>query len=269
VKNMSDVLRLKSLNFTFPSLGASYEDLNLIDGNSVEFRPLVAGDQRHLATVGSDPYKIYQSLLSRVIQKPQPMNVDKLLMSDINALLFAVRIKSFGPEYSIGFQCESCGSDQKQDMSLLEHLQVKYSDEVEGWSAKDLKLDLPMSGKKLTLHLLTLGDEKQISSILTAWQRNGRSKNPDIDRIYLTLAQAIDTIDDLGTAEGKPLFITDKYTIIDNLPIPDAEALSAFVNKDEIGILPTQKVDCSFCSYTNEVALSITPDFFRSSTRVS
>lgn len=259
---MSDILRLKSTIFTFPSLGIPYEGLDLINGDSVEIRPLVAGDQRYLANAGSDPYKIYQSLLSRVIVAPK-FNVDSILLADVNALLYAVRIMSFGPEYEISFTCENCGNPQKAEMSLEKDMMIKYADETPDWSATNLKLELPRSKKILTCHLLTLGDERAISTTLASWQRTGRSKNPQVDRIYLRLAQLIDTID------GAEALITDKYTAIDNMPIPDVEAIGELINKEDVGIVPEQLADCSACSYQNEVVLSITPDFFRSSTRVS
>ena len=116
------VLELKENDFRLPSRGLAYDmdKCPLINGDSITIRPLTAGDLRYLAGTGGDVYRAYQGLLSRVIVAPENMDLDELLLDDLNALLFAVRIRSFGPEYDVKLQCQQCEKIQTKELSLYD-----------------------------------------------------------------------------------------------------------------------------------------------------
>ena|ERR1019366_4495424 len=259
------VLNFKANVFLLPSEGKPYDPakFNLINGDSVKVRPMTVGDQRYLSGTGGDAYQIYFSMIDRLFVEPKMTNlIDDLLLDDINAMLFIIRIVSFGDEFGLEFSCDTCGHHNKHSLKLSE-LDFVYASEIEDFDADVVEIEV--GGKKLTMHRNRMRDEK----IITKQMKNlakipGLIQDEGMDRLYVRYAQLIDLIDG-----EKPPFFKDKMAFIDNLSIQDLEDLAEAVNKQSIGVMPNVKVDCSAgsCGVENEVRVAVSPGFFRPNPR--
>jgi hypothetical protein len=249
-------LNINENNFQLPSRGLAYdlEKVPLINGDSITIRPLTAGDLRYLSSVGPDTHRAYIGLLSRVVVAPENLPFDELLLDDINALLFAVRIRSFGPEYTIGFRCNECDTAQTQEILLTDALS-RDAEEIEDFKANDITVQL--TAHKVTAHLACLKDEAKATKLMKELKAFGKIQNEDVDRAYVRLATYIDTIDD----KRMPPKVC--FEFLDNSAPGDPEALGAALNERAVGLLPTQPIACNSCGTDNEVRLVITPAFFR------
>lgn len=251
-----NVLDLKADIFRVPSLGLAYAPDTLINSDSVKIRPFVSGDQRHLAKQ-TDSYRGYFSLLSRLVLSPEKLAFDELLLGDINAMLFAVRLRSFGPNFDVDFSCEMCQAKNHQ-IADLNNVMVRQADEFENFKAEGLEIEL--NGKAVTIRLPRLKDEKKLIDNMKSLKVKGnRVSDSDIDRSYVRLMQAIETID------GKKPILVEAFDFVDNLPIPDIERFGQFLNEHDIGIIKEQKLTCDTCQFENTITLGISAEFFRPS----
>lgn len=256
------VLGLKENLVKLPSQGKCYDltKLPLINGDSVKVRPLVAGDQRYLAGTGGDPYLFYTTLLNRVVLEPKNVSFDCLLMDDVKAILYGNRILSYGEAYHLAFNCDNCQQFNDKEFSLY-NVPTVDADEVEGdFAAYNLEFELDAgksTAKKATAHLGTLGDEKYIAATLTAMRQKGDLKNENLDRGFVRLAQAIDTLD------GETLPMHSKFAALEMVSNETFDEFGEFLVKKGIGIQPTISLECARCNFANEVGLAITHDFFR------
>jgi hypothetical protein len=252
------VLNLKENLFELPSLGLAYADskMTLLQGSHVKVRPMTVGDQRHMSGLGGDAYQVYFNMISRLVVEPTDLVIDDLLLDDVNAILYAVRIRSFGEEYSVSFNCSECGAKNKHILSLAE-LKVRTADDVKDFDDKNLEITL--QGQKVTYHLSRLRDEKKISKHLVSLRKTGKVQSPETDKLYVRYAQLIDTVN------GRELDIEDKLSFVDDLSIVDLEEFAESINNSSLGVLPDVTIECSNprCSADNEVRVVASPDFFR------
>lgn len=260
-----NTLMLKETIFQLPSQGVLNSELNLINGDSVKIRPFLAGDQKVMATRGSDPYRIYFNLLSRVIVGPEKLDVNKLLVSDANAILFAVRLMSFGPDYSFRAKCDNCDNTELIN-SDLSQIEVAYAEDIEGFAA-ETTITLPSSGDLVTVKLPTLEDEKFVATYMNGRKKKGESFSSQLDSTYIRLAQLI--TNSTGMAGENVKSTVGKITYVESMQLNDLNFLVEAVSERDCGIRGNVSHICSSCGWDNELKVSITEEFFRSNTRRS
>lgn len=256
------VLKLQENVFQLPSQGVPYEqsDIKLINGDSVKIRPMTVGDQRYLAGAGGDAYQTYYGMIDRLVVEPK-LSVDDLLMDDVNAILYTIKILSFGEEYDLSFECQSCGHLNRQKLKLTE-LEVVNAEDIPGYDPNALEVKL---GKHtLTIHAIRLKDEKAVSKQMKNLAKTNIVQNESVDRLYVRYAQLIDQID------GKPvMFFKDKMAFIDGLSIGELDELADIINAQSVGVIPRVKVECtdSGCGAENDVRVGVSAAFFRPSAK--
>lgn len=227
----------------------------------VRIRPFVLGDQKELVSSGKsgEDFQVYNKLLSRLITSPKDLDLTDLLMSDVVALMFAVRVKSFGPMLKMPLECEECNQNSVVDVDLTQVL-CKNHEEIPGFAADGLEVEL--SGKTYVVHLPRLKDERTASTLIKDLKAKGQTQDPDVDRMYIRRAVLIDSID------GETPTQMSKYEHLLEMSIQDYEDLRDFIKDHDTGLmLEDFRTVCPKCSAPNDLPLYITPDFFRPSAR--
>lgn len=247
--------------FDLPSLAEAYAE----DGipAKITIRPFESGDHRSMAGA-SDGVDIYKHLLSRLVVEPKSINIERLLMGDINAILVMSRILTQGPEYTAKYTCTECDERQKAKMMLNELVIRKADDEeftqFDGFRAEDI--EIKVGDHQFKLHLSRLEDEIAIQQIIRAKKRKDEIGDEQIDRSYIRLARLIDSID-----EREERNISEKLKFIDRLHPDDHEDILEALNKRDIGFLPHQYFPCRTCGEDNRVRMELDAEFFRAVSR--
>lgn len=186
-------------------------------------------------------------------------NIDpkQMIIGDRNAVMIAIRVTGYGPEYPVRAFCSNCSSENKLDIDLtsipIKRLQIEPVEE-----GKNLfKFILPVTKKTVYFKFPTLNDEREKSikeKTLSKHIQTMVSTN-----VTGNLELAIQQIDD----------ITDKNKIkhfIMNMPAYDSRALRKFMQENEPGMDMFQEFKCKNCGADNKSSIPITSEFFWPST---
>lgn len=262
---MSNTLNLKETIFQLPSRGQIYEGLGLVNDDSVKIRPFLAGDQKVMATRGSDSYRIYFNLLSRIVLEPLKLDINKLLVSDANAILFAVRMMSFGPEYSFRHKCENCETTETVEVDLSQ-IDVNYAEDIENF-AREFVIDLPNAKDAVTMRLPTLDDEKFVATYIAGRKKKGEVFASQLDNTYIRLAHLITESSGLNAQLAKS--ISSKIEYVEKMQLADLNYLIEESAVHDCGITGNVAHTCTSCGWENDVKVGISEEFFRSNSRRS
>lgn len=249
------MLNLTEDLFELPSKGKVYTDLELVNTDSVVIRPLIASDQKTMAVAANSSYKLYSLMLKKLITDPEGLDVDKFLMSDATCVLFASRALSYPNEpLHLKFTCENCGSHEDSYINLVEELEVREAEEIEGFS-KDFELSV--GEYKVKAHLCTLLDEKKCDAFVNSLKSRGKIQQADLDKAYSRIAIQIDSVD------GEDWSAPKKYEWVNSLGLQDLNTLQDELEFRDTGIVQRKFITCKSCFYDNEVPVRIGPEFFR------
>lgn len=251
------ILQLKKTKLRLPSIGIPYDGVE-----DVELRPLLKGDQKAISVASNNIYSVFKSLLERILVNNK-IDLDTMLLTDCSAILFGVRIISFGNEYRFNYQCDNCGK-RNSAVTYLNELSVIYADELES-EFKTTDLDFELSdGNKVKFHLPTLGDER----IIAAQVKNIIKRNSEAEssiRYYenlVRLAQLLDHVESLGANQTLPARI--KF-LDEEISMADEKRLWQEINNKDIGIVNELESSCQYCGYDNDLTISLDSNFFRPS----
>lgn len=262
---MSKPFAVIGADFQLPSQGVPYDAATcaLDGGDSVALQAWSVEDQRTLlGMAGADAYQTYSNLIKMSVVAPSTLKdqADKLLLSDVHAMLWMVRRMSLGPQYPLAMNCAACRKFTRI-VTSLDEVAVKTPDDVEdGFKAEGLEFEyIDKKGEtvKLVYHLATLGDEKAVRRVYNDMKRKDRIKNEDADKNLLRLSQQIDTVND------QPLIIEKKFALLTAMPLAEYDRFNQHMVDADTGIIPELYATCK-CGYENMVMLEINADFFRS-----
>lgn len=177
-----------------------------------------------------------------------------MLVGDRTALMVAIRITGYGPDYQVDINCPSCSTKQNTtfDLSSLPLKMLEIDPVAPGMN--QFEFVLPVSKKRVTFKFLTGKDEEEISMIA----ERRRKAMPDMlvdNAITSRLEASIVTIDG----------VTDRHkinTFIKAMPAQDSRALRTFMNDNEPGIEMNGTLRCIKCSAENRVLLPLGVSFF-------
>jgi len=181
------------------------------------------------------------------------INPNELLLGDRNALMVSIRITGYGQEYKSSIKCPHCNHLNKRTIDLanlpLQFLKLTPVDK----GSNEFEYVLPVTKKKVLFKFLTVGDEKERSSI-----REKMNKHFDMHaetNVTSMLEQAIQGVDG----------IRDKNKIkhfIQYMPAYDSKSLRTFIQQNEPGINMEYDLVCDDCQGDSPVSVPITSEFF-------
>lgn len=241
-----------------PTRGVLYDpDTTLYNRDIVPIKAMTANEEDILS---SQAYIKEGVVVDRLIEScvtDKSFNINELTLGDRNALMIAIRITGYGPEYPVVATCPKCGhaNNVNVDLSALAINRLELEPIEPGQN--EFEFTLPTMKKSVTFKFLTLKDEADRSATNKAYQSNFDTKLERNITSFLSYA--------LVSVDGKRDKNKIKHFIM-NMPAYDSRTLRAFINKHEPGMDMTARYQCSNCDARNATNLPMTSEFFWPST---
>lgn len=191
-------------------------------------------------------------LLESCITDPG-IDVKQMISADRNSLLVALRVISYGAEYSADVKCEFCGytnRDFEFNLAQLPFKRLQLNPIVEG--SNQFELELP-SGRKAVLRFLTGQQEEEILQIA---ERSQKKNLGDANLVSTRLKYSIVSID--GEKDRIKL---DR--VIRQMPVRDSASIHKFFEKHEPGIDMKVEFACQDCGEEARILMPLSAQFFR------
>jgi hypothetical protein len=238
-----------------PSKGKIYPtDSPLYGLETVEIRSMTAREEdilssRALLRAGKAVDALIQACLCN-----KTLKVDEMLEGDRNAILIAIRITGYGPDYEVTVPCPACEKKISNSFDLSK-LEIKpLGEEPEQAGVNAFKVELPVSKKTAVFKLLTGADEKDMAQAEKQLKKAlgvGAPETPVTSRLfYHTLSIG-------GETDRNKL-----KQIISTLPAGDSHKLRSRLEQVAPGVDMSQTVTCPECSEEVEVVVPVGPEFF-------
>jgi hypothetical protein len=237
-----------------PSKGLIYDESHPLCGESeVMFKAMTAVEENILATKAYAKRGTTVSVLIKSCLANKSIDPTTLLLGDKTAILLAIRISGFGPQYRIPTKCPACGEVSVNTFDLSK-CQFKFLETTPVSPGKNLfEFTLPKSKKIVNFSLLTDADDLDIAKT----QANRRkATNMEIDtRITDELIKIIKSVDGKEDRD----FIT-KF-VLKMSPI-DSRALRKYSNDIMPDVDWEQEVACKDCGERDLHKILLTSEFF-------
>lgn len=238
-----------------PSKGYFYPEGHPLASGTIEMKYMTAKEEDILASQSliKQGVVIDRLLQSLIVTK---INYNDLLTIDKNAVFIAARILSYGKDYEVEVTCPACGEKHTKvvDISEFEEKEVDWNCFTKGQNA--FEFTLPAASKnKLTLRLLTHGDEKRVEEDVKASRKLSKITGVDAE-LTTRLKHAIIAVD------GN----TDRAFIgkfVDSMLAVNSLALRKFLKEVTPDIKTVFDYTCPSCGHEQEGAqLPIGVGFF-------
>jgi len=241
-----------------PSKGRFYPVGHPLHGKeSIEIRYMTARDEDILTSPALLKKGVALDRLLDNVLLDNSFNSKDLLSGDRNALMYAVRITGYGPDYPAELSCQHCGSDFEHtfDLSLFDEMYKEPSQEdlesVQITDAGTFTFQLPKTKVNIEGRFISGHDEDRL---LNAAQI--KKKNKLLDTQTTDLLRAI-----IVSANG----VTDPTELsefINNMPAADSRALRDVYAKVVPDVKFRETATCEVCNGEQEVDVPITTGFF-------
>lgn len=242
-----------------PSMGKVYGEHTGLNGlETVDIRAMTAREEdiltsRALLKKGTVITELIKSCLM-----DKRINPADMLIGDRNALMTAIRITGYGPEYKGEVECAECSTKTGHEFNLGE-LPIKRLeiDPVEQ-NANAFSFMLPVTKKNVVFKFLTGKDEEEIQATAER-QKKLALQNGDTG-VTTSLLYSIISIDG----------ITDRAKLgnfVRMMPARDSLALRNYMKDNEPGIEMKQETACPSCGHRAEVDMPIGVNFLWPSSR--
>lgn len=237
-----------------PSAGLAYpEGSALHKRETVEIRAMTTREEDILMSRALIKKGTVVSHLIRNCLVDQSIPVDQMLSGDRYALLVALRVMSYGPEYEATIECPGCGAKQNHTFNLGE-LPIKPLEVTPVAVGQNLfEFELPQSKAKVQFKFLTGHDEEMM--LISQNQKKAKLNHEVETPVTSRLAQTIVSING-STNKG------DIIRFINSMVVRDSNALRDYMAKAEPGIDMTQVIDCMECDAVEEVSVPVGVGFF-------
>lgn len=227
-----------------PSAGKVYPvDSSLHNRDVVEIKAMTTKEEdiltsRALLKKGTVISELIKSCL---IDKS--FNSLDLLSGDRNALMVAIRITGYGPEYNVEMECGECGAKAPRSFNLgelpLKRLEVEPA--IPG--SNIFEFLLPMSKKTVRFKFMTGRDEEDMVALGDKQKKLGMGSESNITTSLLYSIISIDGTEDRAKIAN----------FIKVMPARDSLALRNYMRDVEPGIIMKQEVECPACGHAEEV----------------
>jgi hypothetical protein len=235
-----------------PSSGKVYsQESSLYGAETVEIRPMTAREEdiltsRALIKKGTVITELIKSCLVDRFVNP----ID-LLGGDRNALMVAIRITGYGPEYGAEIECNECGTKSKHDFDLAQLPVRRLEIEPVAPGLNLFEFMLPRSKKTVKFRFLTGRDEEEIMITNEKQKKLGLKTESNVTTNLLHAIVSIDGIEDRSKIAN----------FIKMMPAMDSLALRNFIKDNEPGVIMKQETSCPSCGHAEEVAMPLGVNF--------
>jgi hypothetical protein len=235
-----------------PSSGKVYPQSSSLHGaETLEIRPMTAREEdiltsRALIKKGTVITELIKSCLV-----DRSVNPADLLGGDRNALMVAIRITGYGPEYSAELECPECNNKSDHAFNLAELPIKRLEIDPVAPGANLFEFVLPRSKKNVKFRFLTGRDEEEMVTMAEKQKKLGIKTESNVTTNLLYAIVSIDGIDDRGKIAN----------FIKMMPASDSLALRNYIRDNEPGITMKQETSCDVCGHSEEVPMPLGVSF--------
>lgn len=260
LSNKDELLDIPYELVPLPSEGKLYPEGHPLRGkDSVEIKAMTAEEENILVSPalikkGTVTKELVRACLSRDIDQ------DTLLVGDKNAILFAIRISGFGPEYKVMTKCPNC--DEKFlhifDLSAVRLKKLPKEAKQVAPGENLFEYILPLSKAVVHFSFLTDKEDDEIRKISESRKLALRKRglSTDVDTFVTDrLIKQIKCVN--GNSETE--FIGQ---FVKRMKARDSRSLREHINKIEPNIEMKEEIRCSNCGSLEDHIIPITTEFF-------
>jgi hypothetical protein len=274
INPLQKYFRQPKLFVSLPSKGLYYGPGDIQgDSNNVPVFAMTGMDEILMKTPdalfnGESTIKVIQSCC------PYITNAKAIPSLDIDTLLVAIRLATYGDQLSVSHICKACGTENDFDIDLktvIDHYaNINFDSKVDHL---DLIINLkPLSYQQLTDFNVENFKLERMLAQLTGTELAEEEKTKYVEQIYekmseIQLKVLIESIESIRTPEVE---IIDREQIIEFLKNIDSVFYNAIKTKleknKESWSMPAQKVKCASCEAEDSVTVVLDQsNFFVSS----
>jgi len=231
-----------------PSLGKVYPPDSPAHGlETIEIKAMTAREEdiltsRALLKKGTVISELIKScIVNRAID---PLS---LLSGDRNALMVAIRITGYGPDYNVELECGECGvkSPHAFDLAALPLQRLEIEPVQPGTNL--FEFELPYSKKKVRFKFMTGRDEEEIMVMNEKQKKLALGTESNVTTNLLYSLVSVDGVSDRAKIAA----------FVKNMPARDSLALREYIKDNEPGIVMRQDTTCESCGHTEEVGMPL------------
>jgi len=238
---------------SLPSKGLVYTlDHPLVNEDETEIRCMTAREEdlltsRALIKNGTVMSKLLQSCMMNKMVDP-----DSLLLGDRNALLIAIRVTGYGPEYTANVACKECGEETEENFNMGALTIKPLGANPVQQNVNLFEKRLPMSGDVVHFKLLNGLDDANLTKIANRRKKlKAQVENSITDKLTHSIVSINGDANQANIAKA-----------VQSMRAGDARALRAYMNKIEPDIDMKQWFECSSCGEESEVEIPLGISFF-------
>ncbi len=238
-----------------PSKGLVYEEkVNPL----VELRSMTARDEMKRLAPSPSKFKVLSDIIEGCMVEKPAVHVYDMCLGDYQYLLHKLRIITYGPEYKMLVQCQSC-EHVFEATTNLEQLAIKEFDQEKFNALQTFELPISRSVIKIKMQTPRLLD--QIDSKVKTLQRQVKVQDIDFNT-FATLMLCIESVD------GEELEPMKLENFINRLPARDMQKILQNIDElsETVGLDQSLIVDCPNCHGEVKTFFRFGPEFFRPTT---
>lgn len=256
VKQQRDLgLEIPTHNVPLPSRGLIYApDSPLCDKDTIEIKAMTAKEENILMSRALVRKGTVISELIKSCLLDKDIDVSTMISGDRNALMVAIRVTGYGPQYVTRVTCPSC-ENQQDFMFDLNALDIKEIDleklQQVAPNTNKFHFTLPVSKKKVVFKFLTGKEEELILQTTEAKKKKGLAND---ELVTTRLIHSVVSIDD----ETERNFINQ---FVNNMLARDSRALRTHINENEPAIDMSQTFTCNSCGFEEVIPIPLGAEF--------
>jgi hypothetical protein len=235
-----------------PSSGKVYpQESSLYNAETVDIKAMTAREEDILTSRALLKKGTVITELIRSCLMDKTVNPNELLGGDRNALMVAIRITGYGPEYKAEIECNECGAKTPHEFDLGSLPIRRLGIEPIRDGSNLFQFQLPYSKKIVTFRFLTGRDEEEILSLGEKQKKLGLSGESNVTTNLLHSIVSIDGVEDRSKIAN----------FIKLMPARDSLALRNYIKDNEPGVVMKQETTCSACGHAEEVSMPLGVNF--------
>lgn len=235
-----------------PSSGKVYpQNSSLYGAETVDIRAMTAREEDILTSRALLKKGTVITELIRSCLVDRSINPNDLLGGDRNALMVAIRITGYGPDYKAEIQCNECNTKSPHEFNLAELpvRRLNIDPVVQGTNL--FEFQLPYSKKLVKFRFLTGRDEEEIVSLAEKQKKLGLNSESNVTTGLIHAIVSIDGVEDRMKINS----------FIKLMPARDSLALRNYIKENEPGVIMKQETSCPACGHTEEVSMPLGVNF--------
>lgn len=231
-----------------PSNGKCYpRDSSFYGSEAVEIRAMTAKEEDILTSQALLKKGTVISELIKSCLVDRSLSPLDLLSGDRNALMVAIRVTGYGPEYSVEIECPECGVKSPHEFNLgalpIRRLEIEPAAPGENL----FEFVLPYTKKNIKFKFMTGRDEEEIMTTSQKQKKLGLSTDSTVTSNLLHTIVSVDGIEDRSKIAS----------FVKLIPARDSLALRNYIRDNEPGIVMKQDTTCNACGHSEEVTMPL------------